>query len=396
MDKGTREEQLEVINSRIPFKPTAIVWTGGKSFHVYYRIDQTKGTDLNQWRDVVNSLAVSFDGDETLTDASQVLRIPESDYVNAQGVVTGRAVCEYLDSSVEYSLSEMVETLKQAGLFVPFVDKQADTTSNESKPLVYVRNESIREKIDRHIDSEIKVYESAGCECGCWKTREELMRDASGSLVSLDYTAALREWKKIDSVLCVPPTLTDRDYGEQAFKDRWTRAQNFKEIYERRPERDTDESNTPTMIEWANAQNEGGLMTFLRREYEPLDYVLLGAAKGDYGVIIAPPSSYKTTLTANLCIRLALGMPFEPFTIADPGAESMLHLPSNVAVAKPRKVAFFDFENTEVFMQQDLRRMVYSNALNEKDFEMLEANFLPIVDPQIRENGDPDSDETAR
>jgi AAA domain-containing protein len=138
---------------------------------------------------------------------------------------------------------------------------------------------------------------------------------------------------------------------------------------------------------------QGGLMAFLESELAPIDYVMHGAARGEYGVCVAPPSSYKTTFVQNLCMSFATGRPFEPLTVADAGGH--VELAFNTGIAKPRRVVYLDFENGQSFAQSDLKTMVKGGQFNREEMALLERNYLPIIDPQIRVGGDPDSDALA-
>jgi hypothetical protein len=138
---------------------------------------------------------------------------------------------------------------------------------------------------------------------------------------------------------------------------------------------------------------QGGLLSFLEEELPELDFVIHGAARGEYGVCVAPPSSYKTTFVQNLCMSLATGRPFEPFTMAEPGEH--VETTFNTAVAKPRRVVYLDFENGQSFAQGDLKTMVRGGQFNAREMELLESNYYPIIDPQVRMGSDPDSDTLA-
>lgn len=137
-----------------------------------------------------------------------------------------------------------------------------------------------------------------------------------------------------------------------------------------------------------------GLMSFLEKDVPATEYVIYGAARGEYGVAIAPPSTYKTTLFLNLSMALATGRPFAPFTVMERESH-FVDEPMCQAFAKPRHVVYLDFENSESFAQGDLRKMVKGNGFDREELNLLESNFLPIVDPQVRLNGDADSDMLA-
>ena len=137
----------------------------------------------------------------------------------------------------------------------------------------------------------------------------------------------------------------------------------------------------------------GGLLSFLEAVLPELDFVMHGAARGEYGVCVAPPSSYKTTFVQNLCMSLATGRPFEPFTVSEPG--EYVETTFNIAVAKPRRVVYLDFENGQSFAQSDLKTMVRGGRFDGAEMALLESNYYPIIDPQVRLGGDPDSDTLA-
>jgi hypothetical protein len=138
---------------------------------------------------------------------------------------------------------------------------------------------------------------------------------------------------------------------------------------------------------------DGGLMSFLEAKLPELDFVMHGAARGEYGVCVAPPSSYKTTFIQNLCMNLATGRPFEPFTVARVGDH--VEMAFNTGVAKPRRVVYLDFENGPSFAQSDLKTMVRGGQFDREEMALLESNYFPIIDPQVRLGGDPDSDALA-
>ena len=70
MDEGTKEEMMEKINNA-PLPPTMII-ESKRSYHVYYRSDIKK----ENWSAIINGMIQYFDGDQAITSANEVLRLP--------------------------------------------------------------------------------------------------------------------------------------------------------------------------------------------------------------------------------------------------------------------------------------------------------------------------------
>jgi hypothetical protein len=72
MDEGTIEEQYEKVLAS-PLEPSAVVWTGNKSLHVYWF---ALNGSVSKFTEIQKLLIAHFNGDPACKDCSRVLRLP--------------------------------------------------------------------------------------------------------------------------------------------------------------------------------------------------------------------------------------------------------------------------------------------------------------------------------
>lgn len=74
--KDTPKEKAGEKIAGFPFKPTAVVESGG-GYHLYYRLTEPcEKSDIREVESYLRRLALYFDGDMAATDASRILRLP--------------------------------------------------------------------------------------------------------------------------------------------------------------------------------------------------------------------------------------------------------------------------------------------------------------------------------
>lgn len=102
-------------------------------------------------------------------------------------------------------------------------------------------------------------------------------------------------------------------------------------------------------------------MTFLVAEW-----IIYGLGRKQIGIINAVANKGKTTFLRNLAISLVVG------------ANYMGLVPS----AKPRRIAYLDFEDDDNWIQADIRTMLASvDGLSESDWALIDANLYIIAKP---------------
>jgi len=109
----------------------------------------------------------------------------------------------------------------------------------------------------------------------------------------------------------------------------------------------------------------------LEMDIPPRKEVIFGLGAGEIGLMNAINNVGKTTLLRNLAISLCTGGEFAPFTnSANPKLET---LPNT-----PKKVAFFDLEDTRTFMRSDFQRMLSNFSDVHRD--LVNSNLLLVCE----------------
>lgn len=89
-------------------EPTLMVSTGGKSVHCYWVLDRP--IHIDQWQQLQNRLIAHAGSDPACKDASRVMRLPGSTYLDADG--TAKGVVEIIQNSgLRYTAEVMAKTL---------------------------------------------------------------------------------------------------------------------------------------------------------------------------------------------------------------------------------------------------------------------------------------------
>lgn len=119
IDTGTLEEQLQRIKD-LPLKPSAVIFTGGKGFHIHYTLEE-RLTDIERGREVQNALILKVEADKACKDACRLLAHPYAPYVktNKEGeVIKGwpaHATCG-IASGERYSIDQVQEAFGRVPL----------------------------------------------------------------------------------------------------------------------------------------------------------------------------------------------------------------------------------------------------------------------------------------
>lgn len=104
--------------------------------------------------------------------------------------------------------------------------------------------------------------------------------------------------------------------------------------------------------------------------FPPMEMVLQGLYKGEWGLIVGVGSIGKTTLLLNICVSLACGRPFLPI------------VPENI---QPKRILFVDFEGPDKKLQKHVR--VIRKVLTSAENALVGKNLNFVVEPEI--NGRP-------
>jgi RecA-family ATPase len=246
MDHGTQEMQMDAIRSigAVIGEPSALVWTGGKSYHAYWFLwadETTPESEWQDWRSCVHSLAVGWGGDMSLSDRDQIMRVPDCDYIGADGKPTGgRSVVTLLEPKRVYFLEDIKAGLEAAGMFQRCDRPERWNATNRpdiTGGFIAVAEDFELSKEQRAWDHIAKGYRVTpdGCTCGdpkCWSNREEVARDLAASFFVYPVARAEAMFEAIDRQLCDPSNMADRP---GRFREKLESAQQNLTPYERKP-----------------------------------------------------------------------------------------------------------------------------------------------------------------
>lgn len=79
IDTGTLEEQLETVRN-LRIRPSFVIFSGGKSLHIYYMFDEPL-TDLELWKRHNATLTAVVNGDPACNDVTRILAHPYARYL---------------------------------------------------------------------------------------------------------------------------------------------------------------------------------------------------------------------------------------------------------------------------------------------------------------------------
>ncbi|HEY9667121.1 MAG TPA: hypothetical protein V6C91_09965, partial [Coleofasciculaceae cyanobacterium] len=119
MDSLSLEEQMEKINAFAlvtGLTPTVVVFSGSKSYHVYWVLDEPL-TDFEQWQRIQEKLIVVFTSDKTITNRNREMRLPSMPRFKNEQWTRQHLV---FASGKRYSAKQFEDALDSLGYFPNF------------------------------------------------------------------------------------------------------------------------------------------------------------------------------------------------------------------------------------------------------------------------------------